>query len=75
MSRTVLRPVQCTLQELKERGDRAITQGIEAIRILRIVTGESRELRRRIDFIHHQEPWSFEANLSCFLAQRTPSRV
>jgi hypothetical protein len=45
---------RCTFKELKERGDRAMAEGKEAIRGLHLATFESQRLRDRIDEIHHR---------------------
>ncbi len=63
MPRPDLERIPCTFEELRKRGDRAITQGIEAVRVLREVTGEAHDLRARVDLIHHHGARSFGAYL------------
>ncbi len=61
--------VPSILQKLILRGERASTRAADAIRTLQVVIGESLELRRRIDQIHHTGPHSFDALLGFYQAE------
>ena len=45
-----------TLAELRQRGNKAVSEGVEAIRNLRRVVREAEEIRERIDCLHHRKP-------------------
>ena len=64
-----------SFSELRARGNRAILQSQHAMRDFRILCDECASLRQRIDRIHHQGRWEFEANLAFFQAEGPLRRV